>query len=131
MRLRQFKPGFPGHQKCTAMKRDGTPCGKIALSGLKVCGAHGGYAAKARQGLYVAKHKRVVFVAEDLGLAPRRSRDVGPDRRDLLAMPIWREPLRHGTRARLAVAYDKRVSEPEAWRAMLRQAQAELAGDLV
>ena len=46
----QFKPGRPSHRICTATKRDGRPCGNLALTDLNVCGAHGGYGVWARQG---------------------------------------------------------------------------------
>jgi hypothetical protein len=45
-----FKKGRINRKRCKAMKRDGTPCGMLAMTryGLEVCGAHGGYAAVAR-----------------------------------------------------------------------------------
>ena len=45
----QFRPGRPGARICTATKRAGGPCGRLALKGLNVCGAHGGYSALAKQ----------------------------------------------------------------------------------
>ena len=38
------------HRICTATKRDGTPCGMVAFSGMQVCGAHGGFRTWHRQG---------------------------------------------------------------------------------
>ena len=46
----QFKPGRPGARICTATKRAGGRCGRLALKGLTVCGSHGGYSALAKQG---------------------------------------------------------------------------------
>ena len=45
-----FKKGRTNRKRCKATKRDGTPCGMLAMTryGLEVCGAHGGYAAVAR-----------------------------------------------------------------------------------
>jgi hypothetical protein len=45
-----FKKGQTNRKRCKAMKRDGTPCGMLAMTqyGLEVCGAHGGCAAVAR-----------------------------------------------------------------------------------
>lgn len=45
-----FKPGRTNRLRCTANKRDGTPCGMLAMTrhGLRVCSAHGGAAAVAR-----------------------------------------------------------------------------------
>ena len=46
----QFNKGRTNRRRCIATKRDGTPCGMLAMTryGLWVCGAHGGYAAVAR-----------------------------------------------------------------------------------
>jgi hypothetical protein len=45
-----FKPGRPGYKICRALKRDGNPCGNLALKALTVCGPHGGFGILARQG---------------------------------------------------------------------------------
>jgi len=42
-------------RKCGALKRNGEPCRKLALSGAKRCGAHGGFGELAAKGLYRAK----------------------------------------------------------------------------
>jgi len=44
-----IKKGRTNRKRC-ATKRDGTPCGMLAMTryGQSVCGAHGGYAAVAR-----------------------------------------------------------------------------------
>jgi len=39
-------------RKCEAIKRNGEPCRKVALSGTCYCGNHGGFAVLARRGLY-------------------------------------------------------------------------------
>jgi hypothetical protein len=51
MRRSAFKKGWINRKRCKAIKRDGTPCGRLAMTrcGLAVCGAHGGYAAAARK----------------------------------------------------------------------------------
>jgi hypothetical protein len=49
-KLAAFRPGRPGYRVCHATKRDGTPCGRLALRDMKVCGAHGGYSVLAHQG---------------------------------------------------------------------------------
>jgi hypothetical protein len=50
MAMNQFKKGRTNRLRCTATKRDGTPYGMLAMTRyrLRVCGAHGGYAAVAR-----------------------------------------------------------------------------------
>ena len=39
----RFKKGLTNRKRCKAKKRDGTPCGQLAMTryGLSVCGAHG------------------------------------------------------------------------------------------
>ena len=50
MMTNQFTKGRTNRIRCAATKRDGTPCGMLAMTryGLWVCGAHGSYAAVAR-----------------------------------------------------------------------------------
>jgi hypothetical protein len=47
------------------IKRDGTPCGRLAMTkyGLAVCGAHGGYAAAARMKLRRPSRKYLLWGA--------------------------------------------------------------------
>jgi hypothetical protein len=61
----QFKPGRPGHRVCSATKRDGTPCRMLALRGMKICLAHGGAAALARQGRYQPSGRAAAAIAEN------------------------------------------------------------------
>ena len=51
MRNAAFKKGWTNRKRCKAMKRDGTPCGRLAMTtcGLAVCGVHGGYGVVARR----------------------------------------------------------------------------------
>ena len=58
-----FKPGRPGYRVCSAMKKDGNPCGMLALKGMKVCLAHGGQAALARQGRYQPSGRAALAIA--------------------------------------------------------------------
>ena len=46
----QFSKGRTNRIRCTAIKRDGSECGMLAMTKYRlfVCGAHGGYAAVAR-----------------------------------------------------------------------------------
>jgi hypothetical protein len=60
----QFKPGRPGYRVCSAVKRDGEPCGMLALRGLTVCGAHGGFSVWARQGKLKRSGKKQALKAE-------------------------------------------------------------------
>jgi hypothetical protein len=44
-----FKPGRPGYRICNAIKRDGSPCGRLAMREFATCEAHGGILGLARQ----------------------------------------------------------------------------------
>lgn len=96
----------------------------LALRGLPVCGVHGGWSIKAQRGEYIPKRARHAFKAEDLGHAVVRQRDMTPDRKTLMALPVWRLALGHGDRARLIQAFDRRADDPAAWRLALREAEA-------
>lgn len=63
MRMAAFKKGWTNRKRCNAIKRNGQPCGRLAMTkyGLKVCGAHGGYAAAARMGLRTPTRKYLLF----------------------------------------------------------------------
>ena len=56
----QFNKGRTNRRRCIATKRDGAPCGMLAMTryGLSVCGAHGGYAAVARMKVRKAMLRR-------------------------------------------------------------------------
>jgi hypothetical protein len=41
-RRRRRTERYPAAVKCTAQRRDGQPCGRLALRGAHVCGVHGG-----------------------------------------------------------------------------------------
>jgi hypothetical protein len=41
-RRRRRTERYPAAVKCTAQRRDGQPCGRLALRGTHVCGVHGG-----------------------------------------------------------------------------------------
>ncbi len=49
--------------KCTAKKRDGTPCGMIALKGMRVCGAHGGWKVRGIKGEHQPSGRSEAFRA--------------------------------------------------------------------
>jgi hypothetical protein len=59
----QFQKDRPGHRVCSAMKKDGNPCRMLALKGMKVCLAHGGQAALARQGRYQPSGRAAAAIA--------------------------------------------------------------------
>jgi len=44
-------------RKCGATKRNGEPCGMVALSGAKRCGRHGGFKTLIAQGRYKPRRR--------------------------------------------------------------------------
>jgi hypothetical protein len=107
-----FKPGRPGYRICSATKRDGSPCGMLALKGLKVCGAHGGFSILARQGRLQPTGRTAALKATRAnaveGNAPRAPTD-------LINLPVYRQ-ANQWTRIRLARAWGT-----PGWMAMVRQ----------
>ena len=63
MRMAGFKPGWTKRERCRALKHDGMPCRRLAMTayGLKVCGCHDGYAAAARMGLRRPSRKYLLW----------------------------------------------------------------------
>jgi hypothetical protein len=72
-RRNQFKPGRPGYRVCAAVKRNGEPCGMLALSGTTVCGAHGGFSLWARQGKLKRSGKKQALAAERAAMVEGQS----------------------------------------------------------
>ena len=105
-----FKPGRPGYRICSATKRDGSPCGRLALKGLKVCEAHGGFSVLARQGKLLSSGRTAAFKA--VAAAEGRSPIVTLE---LMRLPIYRQ-ANQWTRIRLAKAWGT-----PAWMALVRQ----------
>jgi hypothetical protein len=96
-----FKPGRPGYRICSATKRDGRPCGMLALKDLKVCGAHGGFSALARQGKLQHSGRTAALKA------PRANAVEGrcpPAPLELTNLPLYKQ-ANQWTRARLVRAW--------------------------
>jgi hypothetical protein len=55
--------GRPGYRICTAVKRNGEPCGMLALADTTVCGAHGGFGIWARRGKLKKSGKKAALRA--------------------------------------------------------------------
>jgi hypothetical protein len=68
-----IKPGFVNRRICHAIKRDGAPCGNLALSGLAVCGPHGGFSIWARQGKLKRSGKSAAIRAQRAAAIEGRS----------------------------------------------------------
>ena len=117
----QFQKGRPGHRVCGSLKNDGTPCGMLALNGMKVCLAHGGAAALARQGRYQPSGRAAAAIAaKQAKEAQARSKtpeDRVPDAPpfELLRLRIYIE-AGEWTRLRLIRAWGT-----EGWHGLVRQ----------
>jgi hypothetical protein len=109
-----FKPGRPGYRVCSATKRNGRPCGNLALKGLKVCGAHGGFSVLARQGKLQPSGRTAAFRATRAAAVEGRSPSAPLD---LIRLPIYRQASQWG-RIRLVRAWGT-----PAWPALVRQIQ--------
>lgn len=104
-----FQPGRANHRKCSATKRDGTACGMLAIKGMKVCGAHGGYRQWGRQGkLQPSGRSAVARAAAVEGKAPIAAHE-------LTRMLVYRQ-ANDWTRKRMARAW-----MTEAWLPLMRQ----------
>jgi hypothetical protein len=110
----QFKPGRPGYRLCNATKRDGTPCGRLALRDFAVCEAHGGLRALARQGKLQPSGRTAAFKAARAAAIEDRS---PPALLDLTRLPVYQQ-ANQWTRMRLARAWGT-----SAWPVLVRQIQ--------
>jgi hypothetical protein len=110
----RFKPGRPGYRICSATKRDGTPCGRLALRDLSVCEAHGGFLALARQGKLQSSGRTAAFKAARAAAVEGRSASAPPD---LIRLPIYKRGSQ-STRMRLVRAWGT-----PAWLPLVRQIQ--------
>ena len=109
-----FKPGRPGYPVCSATKRDRAPCGNLALKGLKVCGAHGGFSVLARQGKLQPTGRTAALKATRVAAVEGRSPSAPLE---LTRLPVYRQ-ANQWTRIRLVRAWGT-----PAWTVLVRQIQ--------
>jgi hypothetical protein len=109
-----FKPGRPGYRVCSATKRDGRPCGNLALKGLKVCGAHGGFSVLARQGKLQPSGRTAALRATRAAAVEGRS---APAPLDLIRLSIYQQANQR-MRMKLVLAWGT-----PAWAVLMRQVQ--------
>lgn len=100
-KLTQFKPGRPGHRVCSATQRNGSPCTRLALKGMKVCEAHGGCGILAWQGKLQPSGRAAARIAAQIPA----SKDQAPPPSDLTKLPIYKQ-ANQWTRIRLARAFN-------------------------
>jgi hypothetical protein len=96
-----FKKGYEGSRVCSAIKRNGEPCGRLALRGLKVCGAHGGWSQCARLGVLVKTGKKQAIQAQRAAAIEGRS-DAPPAA--LARLPVY-QGADQRMRMKLILAY--------------------------
>jgi hypothetical protein len=113
-KIAAFRPGRPGYRLCNATKRDGTPCGRLALRDFAVCEAHGGLRALARQGKLQSSGRTAVFKAARAAAVEGRS---PPAPLELTRLQVYRES-NEWTRIRLTRAWGT-----PAWHVLVQQIQ--------
>ena len=107
----QFKPGRPGCRLCSALKRDGQPCGRLALKEFRVCESHGGIGMLAMQGKFQPSGRSAAFrIATVEGRSP-------PAPFDLMRLPLYQQ-ANGRTRMRLVKAW-----QTPGWHVLVRQMQ--------
>ena len=107
----QFKPGRPGCRLCCALRRDGRPCGRLALKEFRVCEAHGGFGMLAMQGKFQPSGRSAAFrVATVEGRSP-------PAPFDLMRLRLYQEADER-TKMRLVRAW-----QTPGWHVLVRQIQ--------
>jgi hypothetical protein len=113
-KIAAFKPGRPGYRLCTAIKRDGNPCRRLAMRELKVCEAHGGLRALARQGKLQSSGRTAAFKANRAAMIEGRS---PPAPLELTRLRLYRE-ANEWTRMRMVRAWGT-----TGWSPLVRQIQ--------
>jgi hypothetical protein len=107
----QFRPGRPGCRLCCATRRDGRPCGRLALKELRVCEAHGGLGMLAMQGKFQPSGRSAAFRAATVeGRSP-------PAPLDLTRLPLYQQASQR-MRMRLIMAW-----QTPGWHVLVRQIQ--------
>jgi hypothetical protein len=107
----QFRPGRPGCRLCCALRRDGRPCGRLALKELPVCESHGGLSILARRGEFQPSGRSSAFRAATVeGRSP-------PAPFDLMRLSLYQQ-ANERTRMRLVKAW-----QTPAWHVLVRQIQ--------
>jgi hypothetical protein len=100
-KLAAIKPGRANRRLCSSLKRDGTPCQRLAMKNSKGCEAHGGILALARQGRLQRTGRTAVFKAERAAAVEGRSPQVPLE---LMRLSVYRKS-NDWTRIRLARAW--------------------------
>jgi hypothetical protein len=115
-KLAAIKPGRGNRRLCSSIKRDGTPCRRLAMKGCKGCEAHGGIRMLAKQGKFQPSGRTVAFKSARAAAVEGRSPQVSLE---LTRLSVYRQ-ANGWTRARLARAWGT-----TAWLPLVRQIQSQ------
>jgi hypothetical protein len=114
-KLAAIKPGRANRRLCGSVKRDGTPCRRLAMKGCRGCESHGGVRALARQGMFQPSGRTALFKAERAAAVEDRT-SAAPI--ELVRLSIYRSASQR-TRMRLIRAW-----QTPAWTTLVRQIQS-------
>jgi hypothetical protein len=118
----QFKPGRPGHRVCNATQKNGKPCTRLAMHGMKVCESHGGAEILARQGRLQKSGRAAAAIAAKEAAKAAEMRSKMPEGRPSDVPPLELTRLRvyieanEWTRLRLIRAWGA-----EGWHGLVQQ----------
>ena len=116
-KLAAIKPGRSNRRLCSSVKRDGSPCRRLAMRGCAGCEAHGGIRMLAMRGEFQPSGRTAAYVAARAAAAVEgRSPQVSLE---LTRLQIYRA-ANGWTRARLARAWGT-----TAWLPLVRQIQSQ------
>jgi hypothetical protein len=115
-KLAAIKPGRSNRRLCSSVKRDGTPCRRLAMKGCKGCEAHGGINRLVARGEFQPSGRTAAFKAARAAAFEGRSPQVSLE---LMKLSVYRQ-ANQWTRARLARAW-----MTTAWLPLVRQIQSQ------
>ena len=87
-KLAAIKPGRSNRRLCSAIKRDGTPCRRLAMKGCRGCEAHGGIRMLAMQGKFQPSGRTAAFKAARAAAVEGRSPQVPFE---LIRLSVYRQ----------------------------------------
>jgi hypothetical protein len=115
-KLAAIKPGRANRRLCSSIKRDGTPCRRLAMRGCAGCECHGGIRMLVARGEFQPSGRTAAFKAARAAAVEGRSPQVSLE---LINLPVYRQ-ANGWTRLRLARAWGT-----TAWLPLVRQIQSQ------
>ena len=115
-KLAAIKPGRANRRLCSSIKRDETPCRRLAMRGCAGCECHGGIRMLAMRGEFQPSGRTAAFKSARAAAVEGRS-PVVPF--ELMKLSVYRQ-ANQWTRARLARAW-----MTTAWLPLVRQIQSQ------